>query len=233
MSEENYYAGFPTLQAKQNELDNNVAALRKKMSEVKTTERYSANEPERKYQLGKLEEEMEETLTKAQADFDIELQAIESDIAEQAFAPISGDESTLSDARQTVEGITSQMLISTAPADVLPLLAMRSNTLNDVEKNMLARELPKIAEYASGRSRNNAESRDIANYIDRIQDACSDTSRGRDLNEQRQLLDKIKQYGSNITTIHTTTSNISKEFNKDDSQVIGRDFYENYVKGNK
>ena len=207
---ESFYEGFPNLQAIDMELDNQVGRIRNEMSEVKTNERYDSNESERDYQLKQLEEEMEATLSAHEDKFQTELQATEAYLVEMAFRPTKADEFTMLDAKQTVEDISTQVLATVTPTDILPLLAQRVKTLNDVEKGLLLRELPEIRRHAESNGRFEEEKKEIREYLDDIQAEVGNTAHGRELKEQQELLQRIKSGGGSIRRKHDAIANVTR-----------------------
>lgn len=174
-----FYDEFPSLQAIETQLDNDIARINKQIKEVKTHPRYADNEPEREYQLEQLEKEREEILAIAEEDYQIELQAIELSIAEQAFSMPDVDAEQLKKAQQLAAVVKTQLQTSTNIADTLDLLKTRIKTMSDAEKQAVKLELAAL-------------NLDIAG-IKEVMAALDDTARMRSIKQQQEALRKIKQ----------------------------------------
>jgi predicted glycoside hydrolase/deacetylase ChbG (UPF0249 family) len=179
-----FYDEFPTLQAIETQLENDIERIKKEISEVKTHPRYADNEAERKYQLEQLEKEREEILAKAEEDYQIELKAIELSIAEQAFSMPDVDAEELKKAQQLAAVIKTQLLTTTNIADTLDLLKTRIKTMTDPEKQAVKLELAAL-------------NLDIAG-IKEVMAALDDTSHMRSIKQQQEALKKIKQGADSI-----------------------------------
>lgn len=174
-----FYDEFPSLQAIETQLDNDIARINKQIKEVKTHPRYADNEPEREYQLEQLEKEREEILAIAEEDYQIELQAIELSIAEQAFSMPDVDAEQLKKAQQLAAVVRTQLQTTTNIADTLDLLKTRIKTMSDAEKQAVKLELAAL-------------NLDIAG-IKEVMAALDDTARMRSIKQQQEALRKIKQ----------------------------------------
>lgn len=179
-----FYDEFPTLQAIETQLDNDIARINKQIKEVKTHPRYADNEAERKYQLEQLEKEREQILAKAEEDYQLELQAIELSIAEQAFSMPDVDAEQLKKAQQLAAIIKTQLQTTTNVDDTLDLLKTRIRTMTDAEKQAVKLELAAL-------------NLDIAG-IKEVMAALDDTAHMRSLKQQQAALKKIKQGADSI-----------------------------------
>lgn len=179
-----FYDEFPTLQAIETELENDIARINKQIKEVKTHPRYADNEAERKYQLEQLEKEREEILAKAEENYQIELKAIELSIAEQAFSMPDVDAEELKKAQQLAAVVRTQLLTTTNIDDTLDLLKARIKTMTDEEKQAVKLELAALNLDIDG--------------IKEVMAALDDTSHMRSLKQQQAALKKIKQGADSI-----------------------------------
>jgi chromosome segregation ATPase len=174
-----FYNEFPTLQAIETQLENDIERIKKEISEVKTHPRYADNEAERKYQLEQLEKEREEILAKAEENYQIELKAIELSIAEQAFSMPDVDAEQLKKAQQLAAVVRTQLQTSTNIADTLDLLKTRIKTMSDADKQAVKLELAALNLNIDG--------------IKEVMAALDDTSHMRSIKQQQAALKKIKQ----------------------------------------
>lgn len=176
-----FYNEFPTLQAIETQLENDIERIKKEISEVKTHPRYADNEAEREYQLEQLEKEREEILAKAEEDYQIELQAIELSIAEQAFSMPDVPDEELEKAKQLAAIVKTQLQTTTNIDDTLDLLKTRIKTMSDAEKQAVKLELAGINIGV-----NNEKFKEVMAALD-------DTSHMRSIKQQQAALKKIKQ----------------------------------------
>lgn len=174
-----FYDEFPTLQAIETQLENDIERIKKEISEVKTHPRYADNEAERKYQLEQLEKEREEILAKAEEDYQIELKAIELSIAEQAFTMPDVSDEELEKAKQLAAIVKTQLLTTTNIDDTLDLLKARIKTMTDAEKQAVKLELAALNLDIDG--------------VKEVMAALDDTAHMRSLKQQQAALKKIKQ----------------------------------------
>jgi hypothetical protein len=181
-----FYEEFPTLQAIETQLDNDIARINKQIKEVKTHPRYTDNEAEREYQLEQLEKEREQILAKAEEDYQLELQAIELSIAEQAFSMPDVDAEQLKKAQQLAAIVKTQLQTTTNIEDTLDLLKARIKTMSDVEKQAVKLELAGINIDV-----NNEKFKEVMAALD-------DTAHMRSLKQQQAALKKIKQGADSI-----------------------------------
>ena len=179
-----FYSEFPTLQAIETELENDIARINKEIKEVKTHPRYADNEAERKYQLEQLEKEREQILAKAEEDYQIELQAIELSIAEQAFTMPDVDAEQLKKAQQLAAIVKTQLQTSTNIDDTLDLLKTRIKTMSDAEKQAVKLELAALNLDIDGAKE--------------VMAALDDTAHMRSIKQQQEALKKIKQGADSI-----------------------------------
>jgi chromosome segregation ATPase len=174
-----FYNEFPTLQAIETQLENDIERIKKEISEVKTHPRYADNEAERKYQLEQLEKEREEILAKAEENYQTELKAIELSIAEQAFTMPDVDAEQLKKAQQLAAVIKTQLLTTTNIDDTLDLLKTRIKTMSDAEKQAVKIELAALNLDIDGAKE--------------VMAALDDTVHMRSIKQQQAALRKIKQ----------------------------------------
>jgi hypothetical protein len=179
-----FYNEFPSLQALEMQLDNDIARINKQIKEVKTHPRYADNEAERKYQLEQLEKEREEILAKAEENYQLELQAIELSIAEQAFSMPDVDAEQLKKAQQLAAIVKTQLLTTTNIDDTLDLLKARIKTMSDAEKQAVKLELTALNLDVAG--------------INEVMAALDDTAHMRSIKQQQAALKKIKQGADSI-----------------------------------
>ena len=179
-----FYTEFPTLQAIETQLDNDIARINKQIKEVKTHPRYADNGAERKYQLEQLEKEREQILADAEENYQLELKAIELSIAEQAFSMPDVDAEQLKKAQQLAAVIKTQLLTTTNIADTLDLLKTRIKTMTDADKQAVKIELAAL-------------NLDIAG-IKEVMAALDDTAHMRSIKQQQAALRKIKQGADSI-----------------------------------
>lgn len=190
-TENNFYKDFPTLQSIAMELDHKIASIDKRAAEVKESERYADNEAERAYQLDKLEAEREQTLAELEEDFQVELEALEISLAEQAFSPLTANKADAEEADATATAIANQFTMTDNVTDMLALLDVRVKSMSDTEKEALARVLPTIEGRAQGVS-------GADEYLKSIRGNVMDTAHMRDVQEQTEQLRKIKAGGDSI-----------------------------------
>jgi hypothetical protein len=179
-----FYEEFPTLQAIETQLENDIARINKEIKEVKTHPRYADNEAERKYQLEQLEKEREEILAKAEENYQLELKAIELSIAEQAFSMPDVDAEQLKKAQQLAAIVKTQLLTTTNIADTLDLLKARIKTMTDEEKQAVKIELAALNLDIDG--------------VAEVMAALDDTAHMRSIKQQQAALKKIKQGADSI-----------------------------------
>jgi hypothetical protein len=179
-----FYEEFPTLQAIETRLGNDIARIKKQIKEVETHPRYADNEAERKYQLKQLEKEREEILAKAEEDYQLELKAIELSIAEQAFSMPDVDTEQLKKAQQLAAIVKMQLQTTTNIDDTLDLLKTRIKTMSDAEKQAVKLELAAL-------------NLDIAG-VKEVMAALDDTSHMRSIKQQQAALKKIKQGADSV-----------------------------------
>jgi hypothetical protein len=181
-----FYNEFPSLQALEMQLDNDIARINKQIKEVKTHPRYADNEAEREYQLDQLEKEREQILAKAEEDYQIELKAIELSIAEQAFSLPDVPDEQLKKAQQLAAVVRTQLLTTTNIDDTLDLLKARIKTMTDEEKQAVKIELAGINIDV-----NNEKFKEVMAALD-------DTAHMRSIKQQQAALKKIKQGADSI-----------------------------------
>lgn len=181
-----FYEEFPTLQAIETQLENDIARIKKEISELKTHPRYADNEAERKYQLQKLEQEYEETLAKAEENYQTELKAIELSIAKQAFSLPDVDAEELKKAQQLAAVVKMQLQTTTNIDDTLDLLKTRIKTMSDAEKQAVKLELAGINIGV-----NNEKFKEVMAALD-------DTTHMRSLKQQQAALKKIRQGADSV-----------------------------------
>jgi hypothetical protein len=179
-----FYDEFPSLQAIETQLDNDIARINKQIKEVKTHPRYADNEAERKYQLEQLEKERDQILAEAEENYQLELKAIELSIAEQAFSLPNVSDKELEKAQQLAAIVKTQLQTSTNIDDTLDLLKTRIKTMSDAEKQAVKLELAAL-------------NLDIAG-IKEVMAALDDTAHMRSIKQQQAALKKIKQGAESI-----------------------------------
>lgn len=179
-----FYEEFPTLQAIETQLGNDIARIKKQIKEVETHPRYADNEAERKYQLKQLEKEREEILAKAEENYQLELQAIELSIAEQAFSLPNVSDKELEKAQQLAAIVKTQLQTTTNIDDTLDLLKTRIKTMSDAEKQAVKLELAAL-------NLNNEKFKEVMAALD-------DTSHMRSIKQQQAALKKIKQGADSV-----------------------------------
>jgi hypothetical protein len=179
-----FYTEFPSLQALEMQLDNDIAHINKRIQEVKTHPRYADNEAERKYQLKQLEKEREEILAKAEENYQLELKAIKLSIAEQAFSMPDVPAEELKKAQQLAAVVRTQLQTTTNIDDTLDLLKTRIKTMSDAEKQAVKLELAAL-------------NLDIAG-IKEVMAALDDTAHMRSIKQQQAALKKIKRGADSI-----------------------------------
>jgi hypothetical protein len=179
-----FYNEFPTLQAIETQLENDIARINKEIKEVKTHPRYADNEAERKYQLEQLEKEREQILAKAEENYQLELKAIELSIAEQAFSMPDVDAEQLKKAQQLAAIVKTQLQTTTNIDDTLDLLKTRIKTMTDADKQAVKIELAALNLDIDG--------------VKEVMAALDDTAHMRSLKQQQAALKKIKQGADSI-----------------------------------
>jgi chromosome segregation ATPase len=179
-----FYDEFPTLQAIETQLDNDIARINKQIKEVKTHPRYADNEAEREYQLEQLEKEREQILAEAEENYQTELKAIELSIAEQAFSMPDVDAEQLKKAQQLAAIVKTQLQTTTNIDDTLDLLKTRIKTMSDPEKQAVKLELAALNLNIDG--------------IKEVMAALDDTAHMRSIKQQQAALKKIKQGADSI-----------------------------------
>ncbi|MED3764708.1 hypothetical protein [Ureibacillus terrenus] len=218
------YQEFPTLQAIEDKLDADIARIREKMSEVKKHPRYADNETERKYQLELLEQEYEETLAKAEDEFQTELKAIELHLAEQAFTMPATSAEELEKAQELANIVKFQLMTSSNIDDTLTLLKTRVKTMNDAEKQAVKMA---IATIDIGE---NKQFKEILKELD-------DTFHMRSIKKQLEALKRIKKGDNSLRRKYDVMDKAVKAAFSQPSPFrgggIGREFYEKYLKGGR
>ena len=179
-----FYDEFPSLQALEMQLDNDIARINKQIKEVKTHPRYADNEAEREYQIEQLEKEREQILAKAEENYQLELKAIELSIAEQAFSMPDVDAEQLKKAQQLAAVIKTQLQTTTNIDDTLDLLKTRIKTMTDAEKQAVKLELAALNLNIEG--------------VKEVVAALDDTAHMRSIKQQQAALKKIKQGADSI-----------------------------------
>jgi chromosome segregation ATPase len=179
-----FYDEFPTLQAIETQLENDIARINKEIKEVKTHPRYADNEAERKYQLEQLEKEREQILAEAEENYQTEMKAIELSIAEQAFTMPDVDAEQLKKAQQLAAVVKTQLQTTTNIDDTLDLLKTRIKTMSDAEKQAVKLELAALNLNIDG--------------IKEVMAALDDTAHMRSIKQQQAALKKIRQGADSI-----------------------------------
>lgn len=179
-----FYTEFPTLQAIETQLDNDIARINKQIKEVETHPRYADNEAERKYQLKQLEKEREQILAEAEQNYQTELKAIELSIAEQAFSMPDVDAEQLKKAQQLAAVVKMQLQTTTNIDDTLDLLKTRIKTMSDAEKQAVKLELAALNLNIDG--------------VKEVMATLDDTSHMRSIKQQQAALKKIKQGADSV-----------------------------------
>lgn len=179
-----FYNEFPTLQAIETQLENDIARINKEIKEVKTHPRYADNEAEREYQLEQLEKEREQILAEAEENYQLELKAIELSIAEQAFSLPNVSDKELEKAQQLAAVIKTQLLTTTNIDDTLDLLKTRIKTMSDADKQAVKLELAALNLDIDG--------------VKEVMAALDDTAHMRSIKQQQAALKKIKQGADSI-----------------------------------
>lgn len=179
-----FYEEFPTLQAIETQLGNDIARIKKQIKEVETHPRYADNEAERKYQLEQLKKEREQILASAEENYQTELKAIELSIAEQAFSMPDVDAEQLKKAQQLAAIVKTQLQTTTNIDDTLDLLKTRIKTMSDAEKQAVKLELAAL-------NLNNEKFKEVMAALD-------DTSHMRSIKQQQAALKKIKQGADSV-----------------------------------
>lgn len=183
-----FYEEFPTLQAIETQLDNDIARINKQIKEVETHPRYADNEAERKYQLEQLKKEREQILASAEENYQTELKAIELSIAEQAFSLPNVSDKELEKAQQLAAIVKTQLQTTTNIDDTLDLLKTRIKTMSDAEKQAVKLELAALNLNIDG---NNEKFKEVMAALD-------DTSHMRSIKQQQAALKKIKQGADSV-----------------------------------
>lgn len=217
MSENSTYNAFPSLQAKEIELERKVEKIKNQISEVKKHPRYADNESERTYQIEQLEEQLEQTLAAAEEDFQVELEALELHLAEQAFQLPDVDAEEAEQAERLANTIKAQLMTAQNKADTVELLETRIKTMSDAEKQAVKMALAGVN----------------IDGLDEIMPALNDTAHMRDIVEQQAALKHIKQYANSLRRKYDTREKAVKEALSSPSPFSGdidREFYEKYLK---
>ena len=219
-----FYREFPTLQAIEDKLDAEIERIRNEMREVKKHPRYADNEAERKYQLELLEQEYEETLAKAEDEFQTELKAIELHLAEQAFSMPNVSAEELEKAQELANIVKFQLMTSPNLDDTLTLLKTRVKTMNDAEKQAVKMA---IATIDLGE---NKQFKEILKELD-------DTFHMRSIKKQLDALKRIKEGGNSLRrTYDAMDKAVKAAFSQREpffSGGIDREFYEKHLKGGR
>ena len=220
-----FYEEFPTLQAIEDKLDAEIERIREKMREVKKHPRYADNEAERKYQLELLEREYEETLAKAEDEFQTELKAIELHLAEQAFSMPNVSAEELEKAQELANIVKFQLMTSPNLDDTLALLKTRVKTMTDAEKQAV-----KMALLSLDIDRDNK-------LFDEILSELNDTAHMRSIKKQLDALKRIKEGGNSLRrTYDAMDKAVKAAFSQREpffSGGIDREFYEKHLKGER
>ena len=219
-----FYKEFPTLQAIEDKLDSDIARIREKMREVKKHPRYADNEAERKYQLELLKQEYEETLAKAEDEFQTELKAIELHLAEQAFSMPNVSAEELEKAQELANIVKFQLMTSPNLDDTLTLLKTRVKTMNDAEKQAV-----KMAIATIDLGEHN-EFKEILKELD-------DTFHMRSVKKQLEALKRIKEGGNSLRRTYDAMDKAVKAAFSQPEPFFGggidREFYEKHLKGGR
>ena len=219
-----FYKEFPTLQAIEDKLDADIARIREKMREVKKHPRYEDNESERKYQLELLEKEYEETLAKAEDEFQTELKAIELHLAEQAFSMPNVSAEELEKAQELANIVKFQLMTSPNLDDALALLKIRVKTMTDAEKQAVKMA---IATIDLGE---NKQFQEILKELD-------DTFHMRSIKKQLEALKRIKEGGNSLRLKYDVMDKAVKAAISQPAPFFGGgidyEFYEKHLKGGR
>lgn len=219
-----FYKEFPTLQAIEDKLDAEIERIREEMREVKKHPRYEDNESERKYQLELLEKEYEETLAKAEDEFQTELKAIELHLAEQAFTMPATSAEELEKAQELANIVKFQLLTSPNIDDTLALLKIRVKTMTDAEKQAVKMA---IATIDLGENK----------LLKEILSELNNTKHMRSIQQQLAALKRIKESRPSLRYKYDRIDNAVKVAMEQPSPFRGggidREFYEKYLKGGR
>lgn len=231
-NEQSFYSNMPTLQAKEMELENNVTRIQNEIEEIKSHPRFESNPSEREYQIGLLKEELETTLQNADEDYYVELEAIEQHLSIQLFDAPKVDTETAQQANELVDNITTQVTLSSNPADTLAMLAVRAKTMNDAELHALQRQMPTITQQIQSKASAHNKS-DIDKHLEAISNAASNTEHQRNINEQLDALKRVKNGGGSPADRYRRQDiarNIARQ-GISGTGGVSRGFYEDVIKG--
>jgi len=214
-----FYKHFPTLQSKSDQLEVDINNIKQRIENVKNDKKYDDAESLREHELEILEQEREATLNKAEEDFQIELEALELNLAEQAFEMPDIDEEQATQSNQLASIIKSQLQTSINKAGTVELLKTRIKTMNDADKQAVKMALVDVD--FDGK--------------DEIMERLNDTAHMRNIQEQMDALNKIRSSRADSlrSKYDTIDRAVKKTFEKsrNQGQSVSKDFYEKHLKG--
>lgn len=202
-----YYEAFPTLQAIDSRLKNDITRIDEEIRELRETERYNENETERRYLLQELRNKREQILTDAETEFQTELQEIELSLADRAFSLVEASEDERNKAKETAEAIKTQLLTSLNVVNTLSLLSVKVETMTDVEKQELAVTLHEIKDDIIAKAISEFDKQEIEQYIDEIKKELANTSHAKNIAEQTEALRNIKRSAWSVRLQFDTIDN--------------------------
>src|SRR5690625_1421711 len=213
------YKHLPTLQSKSDQLKVDINTIKQRIENVKNDKKYDDAESLREHELKILEQEYEATLDKAEEDFAIELEALELNLAEQAFKMPDIDEEQATQSNQLASIIKSQLQTSINKAGTVELLKTRIKTMSDADKQAVKMALVDVD--FDGK--------------DEIMERLNDTAHMRNIKEQMDALNKIRSSRADSlrSKYDTIDRAVKKTFEKsrNQGQSVSKDFYEKHLKG--
>src|SRR5690625_4092055 len=214
-----FYKHFPTIQSKADQLDSQINGIIERIENVKNDKKYDDAESLREHELEILEQEREATLDKAEEDFAIELEALELNLAEQAFKMPDIDEEQATQSNQLASIIKSQLQTSINKAGTVELLKTRIKTMSDADKQAVKMALVDVD--FDGK--------------DELMKQLNDTQHMQNINEQLEALSNIRSSRADSlrSKYDTIDRAIKKTFEKsrNQGQSVSKDFYEKHLKG--
>ncbi|MBM7598027.1 hypothetical protein JOC34_000384 [Virgibacillus halotolerans] len=186
------YTDFPSLHAISKKAEAKRSDYVSKKEGLKNTDRYNDNETEREYQLEELEKDYDANMDAMQEEYDVEIAAIERDLAERAFSTDAGTPEEQAAAEKLIGNIGAQLATAPVSSDVFDLLADKSKVFNDAERLAMAQQIDALTEQALSRAISQQSKDDINRNADAIRQECSKVKGFQDVAEQRSRIKEIK-----------------------------------------
>lgn len=138
---------FPTLEAIENAIKNKVAKHKEEYNEIKDHERFSQNEPERKYQLDQLELKADFELIQLKAKYYEELELLTKETAKRSLTIDFKPDETVTNLANL---LGQELTYSSDKYTTLELLAMKVDAMDDKQRLTLLRHFNAISTSALG-----------------------------------------------------------------------------------